>query len=888
MLNCNFCGKSVRTLRGYVLHCKLHRNEPRCLFKCFGDGCKQTFCRYGAFKAHFYRRHNVVSANETVGTAITTFKCVVALCERQCQDTQELIAHLKEHIVEGRAVSCPVRGCNTDFRVKSSFTAHMSRKHRGFTDSSVSNVYIESASHPSTSTPPESGDFVPHCDAGPVTGTDEVDLDISENFSDLYLRNVSLFYLRLQGQFLLPASTIQNIVEEMQNINELGQTYTLSKLSSLLKNDTSLSDEDITKVCESVKGFDLFTACHTGPMRTPYSRVKSFKEKFNYVEPKKMFLGRDENRIDRFAYYVPVRETLKCLLESDLWQNCVSGEHSPESPSDVLSDISDGQIFKNNDFFAQNPSCVKLVLYQDAFEVVNPLGSAKTRHKVLAVYASVANLPLHVRSDIDHMSLVLLCREKDFKAFGHAKVFSELITDLKELEENGIVVSNEIVKGTLFCIAGDNLGSHCIGGFSENFSSSKYFCRYCLINRSDFQGDPNLCGPERTIENYNSAVDRLQTEDTSPHVEGVKFKSVFNSLKYFNVCLPGLPPCLGHDIFEGVLSYDVALYLKYFIKKKAWFTYSILNRRINQFKYCASDASTKPCEVSPHGAKLSGQAVQNWNFLRLLPLIIGDKVKDTADNVWQLTLQLKDIVDMICAQKISVPQVAYLDVLIQEYLESRMALFPESGLKPKHHYLRHYPEMILKFGPLIRLWTMRFESKHSYFKRCARNLKNFKNLCLTLSERHQLLQAYLSAGSMGKAVFQVKNGSPFYSGLYSKAIQDAVRQFDFTETNTKVTVEILYKGTSYKKGQFLVTGNIDSMQFGELVLILIKNDTVHFLMSVYTAEFLSEYHLYSVRKDNEKMQCLNISDLIDFYPLPSYIKDGCQIVPLKHSVLSHY
>ncbi len=418
----------------------------------------------------------------------------------------------------------------------------------------------------------------------------------------------------------------------------------------------------------------------------------------------------------------------------------MSGEHSPKSPSDVLSDISDGQIFKNNDFFAQNPSCVKLILYQDAFEVVNPLGSAKTRHKVLAVYASVANLPLHVRSDTDHMSLVLLCREKDFKAFGHAKVFSELLTDLKELEENGIVGSSETVKGTLYCIAGDNLGSHCIGGFSENFSSSKYFCRYCLINRSDFQSDPNLCGPERTINNYSSAVDCLQTEGTSPDVEGVKFNSVFNSLKYFNVCLPGLPPCLGHDIFKGVLSYDVALYLKYFIKKKTWFTYSILNRRIKQFKYCGSDASTKPCEVSPHGVKLSGQAVQNWNFLRLLPLIIGDRVKDTADDVWQLTLQLKDIVDMICAQKISVPQVAYLDVLIQEYLESRKTLFPETGLKPKHHYLRHYPEMILKFGPLIRLWTMRFESKHSYFKRCARNLKNFKNLCLTLSERHQLLQ----------------------------------------------------------------------------------------------------------------------------------------------------
>ncbi|KAK0140165.1 hypothetical protein N1851_022919 [Merluccius polli] len=223
---------------------------------------------------------------------------------------------------------------------------------------------------------------------------------------------------------------------------------------------------------------------------------------------------------------------------------------------------------------------------------------------------------------------------------------------------------------------------------------------------------------------------------------------------------------------------------------------------------------------SPQAAKLSGQAVQNWNLLRLLPLIIGDRVKDTADDVWQLTLQLKDIVDLICAQKISVSQVAYLDILIQEYLESRKALFPESNLKPKHHYLRHYPALILKFGPLIRVWTMCFESKHSYFKRCARNLKNFKNLCLTLSERHQIFQAYLSAGPMGQVVLQVKDGSPFYSALYSKAIQDAVRPFDFTEINTKVTLEMLYKGTSYKKGQFLVTGNMDSFSPDEVKTLM--------------------------------------------------------------------
>lgn len=72
-----------------------------------------------------------------------------------------------------------------------------------------------------------------------------------------------------------------------------------------------------------------------------------------------------------------------------------------------------------------------------------------------------------------------------------------------------IMADETVVKGTLYCIAGDNLGSQCIGGFTENFSFSEYFCRYCLISQTQFRGDdPTSCGPECTTESYRSAVDR--------------------------------------------------------------------------------------------------------------------------------------------------------------------------------------------------------------------------------------------------------------------------------------------------------------------------------------------------------------------------------------------
>lgn len=89
-------------------------------------------------------------------------------------------------------------------------------------------------------------------------------------------------------------------------------------------------------------------------------------------------------------------------------------------------------------------------------------------------------------------------------------------------------------------------------------------------------------------------------------------------------------------------------------------------------------------------------------FLRLLPLIIGDRVKATADDV--------DIVGMM---------------FLFKNIKTRKALFTERSLKPRHHYVHHCQELNLESGPSIRLWTTCFERKHSYFKRCARISKDF-------------------------------------------------------------------------------------------------------------------------------------------------------------------
>lgn len=58
--------------------------------------------------------------------------------------------------------------------------------------------------------------------------------------------------------------------------------------------------------------------------------------------------------------------------------------------------------------------------------------------------------------------------------------------------------------------------------------------------------------------------------------------------------------------------------------------------------------------------------------------------------------------------------------------ELLQATFPDFTLRPKHHYIEHYPHLIKKFGPLTDVWTMRFEGKHKFFKRSSWRVPEFR------------------------------------------------------------------------------------------------------------------------------------------------------------------
>lgn len=164
------------------------------------------------------------------------------------------------------------------------------------------------------------------------------------------------------------------------------------------------------------------------------------------------------------------------------------------------------------------------------------------------------------------MQLLMLGLENDVLKVGQ-RIFRRLIDDLKSLETDGIEFDGHQLRVIFPAITGDNLGSHWLGGFTMNFAYGPHICRNCTITKRELDNGCFCTSANRlrTVDSYNESLLKLSTEDLDVH-DGVKFNSIFNNLSFFHVCNPGLPPCVAHDLFEGVVSYDLPLFLKALVK----------------------------------------------------------------------------------------------------------------------------------------------------------------------------------------------------------------------------------------------------------------------------------------------------------------------------------
>lgn len=206
-----------------------------------------------------------------------------------------------------------------------------------------------------------------------------------------------------------------------------------------------------------------------------------------------------------------------------------------------------------------------------------------------------------------------------------------------------------------------------------------------------------------------------------------------------------------------------------------------------------------------------------------------------------------------------------LESLIVQHHCKFKELFPDCRLIPKHHFMCHYPFVVRQSGPLISLWTMRFEGKHNYFAQLANNTKNFKNICHTLAWRHQQYSAV--AFKKFSTQIALKADNIFLQKLYqfsnSFDVIELLRNSDqFRDCNVDTEIcttnQIWFKNYNYKLN-FVVCFGHESIfpKFGIISEFLLTNEsTCYLLLRQLNVEYFDR-HFFSYRVNNIGEVCIS-------------------------------
>ena len=269
-------------------------------------------------------------------------------------------------------------------------------------------------------------------------------------------------------------------------------------------------------------------------------------------------------------------------------------------------------------------------------------------------------------------------------------------------------------------------------------------CRFCLASGTNMkQIIDDSFFQRRSKATHQYQINMIQQNSAYSQMFGLKFDSPLNNLDYFHTSTM-LPPDIMHDLLEGIVPLEIKLSVENFIQN-GFFSLDDLNSKIRTWNYGPLDILDKPPILNKQ-IEVKGNAASNWCLLRMLPMMIGCFIP-IGNEIWEMLMLLKDIVDIVFAPKLTNRHVSILDTIIKEHHNLYLEHFGDIGLKPKHNFLIHYPRLIIEYGPLIRAWCMRFEAKHHYFKRVAQRLQNFKTFLSTLANRHQMKNCYKTTSS---------------------------------------------------------------------------------------------------------------------------------------------
>ena len=132
---------------------------------------------------------------------------------------------------------------------------------------------------------------------------------------------------------------------------------------------------------------------------------------------------------------------------------------------------------------------------------------------------------------------------------------------------------------------------------------------------------------------------------------GINCKSSLDSLPNFSD-VEGLLHDIMHDLFEGIVLYELRLLLQRAIATKSYFTIDILNYRLQSFDFGYCEIKDKPVHIHDI-TNIRQTASQMWLLVRILPILLGDLVP-RGDLNWQCFLKLLEICEICVSPTVQI------------------------------------------------------------------------------------------------------------------------------------------------------------------------------------------------------------------------------------------
>lgn len=674
-------------------------------------------------------------------------------------------------------------------------------------------------------------------------------------------------------------NTNSNISDIEAVVNQfIAKLYECSSLNrSIVQLFLSYSSELIDNIFSYIKNkVDSELSGHLNPifieinntfhsLGTEYRRLKYLEQNKTFIRPTNFVVGMTNSLTQTNSPNFPdmsiktakgqkisIRNTLEAfLLLPGVFQTMKDFMESEENEcSGIYTSVFQGHLWKSvkNKFIGK--TCFPLFIFFDDLETLNPLGSRAGCYKIGAVYMSLASVPPEYSSLLENIFLVQLFYSSDRNTYGNKHIFESLIEDLRYLETEGLSLiingREEQIYFVLLLIIGDNLGLNSVLGFTESFNS-EYYCRMCVTPKNVAQIEINDSNFHlRTTENY--------AQDSEALTRGLKESCIWHSLPNFHLT-KNYSCDLMHDCFEGVLRYDMAFIIAALLDLN-YFNLDHLNNRIKYFKFSKADAGNVMPQIKSEHLKKKHLIMSASEMLALtvyFGLLVGDLVPET-EPVWRFYILILQLIDILLQRQFSTDLIDYLQILIKEHHSMYMELFQEN-LKPKYHFLLHYPNIIRNIGPPRYYWSMRFESFHRFLKCTANSVSCRKNLLVTLSLKQQLR---LSSRLSSRKGFITKTEL----GPRGLVDQNLVTKFKYLEKCVSVswiTVENIF----YKKDFAL---QLSETEFARIKNIITDEISVYFVL--------------------EPLECVGFCDHVQAFEVDVSSKNGKNIFVKSFSDLN--